>query len=124
MHSGRYIYLFLYHPLHVEKGTSVATSAFVTPVPGWRYRFPASFVLQTDVPRHVFDVALSRAKRTFYHHSSPIGAPHLPFLSLPYTEEIYSLRRPIPLLSCRFIFRQVNILLRNLKMETHAAPCA
>ncbi|XP_069976224.1 uncharacterized protein [Penaeus vannamei] len=43
---------------------------------------------------------------TFYHDSPPNESPHLPVLSLPYTEEIYSLRRPLQSLNCRLSFRQ------------------
>ncbi|XP_069976223.1 uncharacterized protein [Penaeus vannamei] len=56
---------------------------------------------------------------TFYHDSPPNESPHLPVLSLPYTEEIYSLRRPLQSLNCRLSFRQVNTLRRNL---VHTCP--
>ncbi|XP_037776809.1 uncharacterized protein LOC119573778, partial [Penaeus monodon] len=88
MHSGMYIHFFSYHLLHVKRG--VATSLFL------RICDPQYLDGEIDLmrrsfsklgyPRHVLDAALSRARRTFYHDSSPKETPHLPVLSLPYTE--------------------------------------
>ncbi|XP_069993128.1 uncharacterized protein [Penaeus vannamei] len=75
-------------------------------------------------PRHIFDVASSRARRTFYNDFSPKETSHLSVLSLLYTE-ICSLRRPMQPLNCRLTFRQVNTL-HNLvhTFPPYAVPCA
>ncbi|XP_069999233.1 uncharacterized protein, partial [Penaeus vannamei] len=138
MHSGMYIHFFSYHPLHVKRG--VATSLFLRALricdPQYldgEIDFLRRSFSKLGYPRHVLDVALSRARRTFYHDSPPNESPHLPVLSLPYTEEIYSLRRPLQSLNCRLSLRQVNTLRRNLvhtcppstsKVGTYAVPCA
>ncbi|XP_063592242.1 uncharacterized protein LOC134769443, partial [Penaeus indicus] len=137
MHSGMYIHFFSYHPLHVKRG--VATSLFLRALricdPQYldgEIDFLRRSFSKLGYPRHVLDAALSRARRTFYHESSPKETPHLPTLSLPYTEEIHSLRRPLHTLNCRLVFRQVNTLRRNLvhtsppsssKVGTYAVPC-
>ncbi|XP_069971399.1 uncharacterized protein [Penaeus vannamei] len=69
---------------HDPTDSSVCVVEFLSPpVHGWRDQFPTSFILQTDLPYHVLDIALSRTRRTFYNDSSPNETP----------QEIYSLRR-------------------------------
>ena len=136
MHSGMYIHFFSYHLLHVKRG--VATSLFLRALricdPQYldgEIDFLRRSFSKLGYPRHVLDAALSRARRTFYSDSPPNETPHLPVLSLPYTDEIYSLRRPLQSLNCRLAFHQVNTLRRNLvhtcppsstKVGTYAIP--
>nr|XP_027215783.1 uncharacterized protein LOC113808555 [Penaeus vannamei] len=96
IHSGIYIH-FSYHPLHVKRGN--ATSPFLHALRicdpqylGGEINFLRRSFSKLGYPRHVHDVALYRVQRTFYD-SSRKETPHLPVLSLPYTEEIYSLCR-------------------------------
>nr|XP_027215113.1 uncharacterized protein LOC113807994 [Penaeus vannamei] len=76
MHSGMYIHFLSYHPLYVKSG--VATSLFLCDLcisdPQYldgEIDFLRRFFSNLGYPRHVIDVALSRAWRTFYHDSSP-----------------------------------------------------
>lgn len=120
MRSGVYIH-FSNHPLHVKR--SVTISLFLRAL---RICDPQSLDREIDFlrcsfsipgyPRHVLDVALSKAWHTFNHDSSPKGTPHLPVLSQPYTD-IYSLRPPY-FLNYRLIFRQVN----TAATWIHASP--
>nr|BAM35674.1 putative reverse transcriptase [Penaeus japonicus] len=138
MHSGTYIHFFSYHPLHVKRG--VATSLFLRAL---RICDPQHLDEEIDFlrrsfgklgyPRFVLDAALSNARRTFYQDPPPRETSHLPVISLPYTEEIHSLRRSLHPLNCRLTFRQVNTLRRNLvhtrppssaKIGTYAIPCS
>ncbi|XP_037774405.1 uncharacterized protein LOC119570940 [Penaeus monodon] len=91
MHSGMYIHFFSYHPLHVKRG--VATSLFLRArricdpqhLEGEIVFLRRSFS-KLGYPGHVLDAALFRARHTFYHDSPPKETPHLPVLSLSYTE--------------------------------------
>ncbi|XP_037783466.1 uncharacterized protein LOC119579618, partial [Penaeus monodon] len=94
MHNGMYIHFLSYHPLHVKRG--VATSLFLRAlrICDPQYLDGEIVFLRRSFSKlgylgHVLDAALSRARRTFFHDSPPKETPHLPVLSLPYTEEIY-----------------------------------
>lgn len=110
MHSGVYI-CFSFHSLHVKRG--VATSLLLCTVCicdpqelDGEIDFLRHSFSKLGYPRHVLDVALSRAQHT-YHDSSPKSTLHLPILSLPYNE-IYSFCRLLHPLSYRLLFRQVD----------------
>ena len=138
MHSGMYIHFFSYHPLHVKRG--VASSLFLRALricdPQYldeEIKFLRLSFMKLGYPSHFLDAALSRARRTFYQVSPPRETPQLPVLSLSYTEEVYSLRRPLHPLNCRLSFRQVNTIRHNLvrtspsapsKVGTYAIPCS
>lgn len=110
MHSGVCIY-FSFHPLHVKRG--VATSLLLCTVCicdpqelDGEIDFLRLSFSKLGYPRHVLDVALSRAQHT-YHDSSPKSTLHLPILSLPYNE-IYFFCHLLHPLSYKLLFRQVD----------------
>ncbi|XP_069995021.1 uncharacterized protein [Penaeus vannamei] len=67
--------------------------------------YPQTFGVAMGSP---LSPVLANLYMEFFDDSPPKETWHLPVLSLHYTEEIYSLRRPLQSLNCRHSFHQMN----------------
>ena len=136
MHSGMYVHVFSYHPLHVKRSIASlflrALRICDPPFLDEEIDFLRQSFSKLGYPSHILDSSLSHAKRKFYRSTPPKPSPDLPILSLPFTTELTSLQRPLRP-HCKLVFRQTNTLRRNLVRTspassthsgTYSIPCS